>query len=75
MSLMSSAFVREAECRKLNEVEPSLDALLLYLRQDNGGVRIVETRSYFSEKHGREFYEMSDGLTYARGASDRWYII
>jgi hypothetical protein len=72
---MSSAFVKETEYRKLNEVEPSLDALLLFLRQENGGVRIVETRSYFNERHGRDVYEMSDGLTYARNDDKRWYII
>jgi hypothetical protein len=72
---MSSAFVKENEYRKLNEVEPSLPALQLYLRQENGGVRIVETKSYFSEKHGQHVYEMSDGLAYALDEDNRWRII
>ena len=72
---MSSAFVKENEYRKLNEVEPSLAALLLYLRQENGGVRIVETKSYYNKKHGGHVYEMSDGLAYALDDNNRWRII
>jgi len=72
---MSSAFVKETEYRKLNEVDTSLDALLLYLRQENAGVRIVEIRSYYSPKHQRHVYQMSDGLDYARDDEHKWYII
>jgi hypothetical protein len=72
---MSSAFVKESEYRKLNDVDPTMDALLLYLRQENGGVRIVETKTFFSPKHKREAHEMSDGLTYALNDDNQWYII
>ncbi|HEY4196774.1 MAG TPA: hypothetical protein VGM63_14625 [Mucilaginibacter sp.] len=72
---MSSAFVKESEYRKLNEVDPSLDALLLYLRQENGGVKILETKSYYNPKHQRDVFEMSDGLTYALDDKCRWSII
>jgi hypothetical protein len=72
---MSSAFVKENEYRKLNEVAPSLDALLLYLRQDNDGVRIVETKSYYSVKWHCQIYEMSDGLDYALDNENHWRII
>lgn len=72
---MSSAFVKESEYRKLNEVNSSLDALLLYLRQENGGIRIVETKSYFSKRHECDVHEMSDGLDYALDHENRWRII
>ena len=72
---MSSAFVRESDEQRLNEVSPSLSALLLYLRRENGGVNIRETKSYYSQKHGRDIYEMSDGLTYAKNDESKWYII
>lgn len=72
---MSSAFVKEGEAQKLNEVTPELGALLFYLRRENGGVVIRETKTYFSEKYGRDVYEMSDGLTYALNDDGKWYII
>ncbi|HWZ14767.1 MAG TPA: hypothetical protein VNW95_05970 [Mucilaginibacter sp.] len=73
--MMSSAFVRENEEQRLNEVAPSLDALKMYLRRENGGVRVYETKSWYSQKHGRDVYEMSDGLTYAKDDDSRWFII
>jgi len=72
---MSSAFVKEGEAQKLNEVASELGALLFYLRRENGGVVIRETKNYFSEKYGRDVYEMSDGLTYALNEEGKWYII
>ena len=72
---MSSAFVKENEYRKLNEVDPTLDALLLFLRQENAGIRIRETKSYYSDKHQREVIEMSDGLIYALDNDMHWFIV
>jgi hypothetical protein len=72
---MSSAFVRENETQRLNEVEPTLGALLQFLRRENGGVHIRETKTYFSDKYQREVYDMSDGLTYAKNDEDKWFII
>jgi len=74
-AIMSSAFVRESDDQKLNEVAPNLSALLFYLRRENGGMTIHETKSYYSHKHGRDVYEMSDGLTYAKNDESKWYII
>jgi len=72
---MSSAFVRESDEQRLNEVGPTLSALLLYLCRENGGVPIREVKSFYSQKHGRDVYEMSDGLTYAKDDESKWYII
>jgi hypothetical protein len=72
---MSSAFVRENEEQRLNEVAPSLGALQVYLRRENGGMRIHEIKSWYRQKHQRDVYEMSDGLTYAKGDDSKWYII
>ena len=72
---MSSAFVREGDEQKLNEVAPTLNALLVYLRRENGGMTVRELKSYYNEKHGREVHEMSDGLTYAKDDDSKWYII
>lgn len=72
---MSSAFVRESDEQKLNEVAPNLGALQVYLRRENGGMPVHEQKSYYSEKHGRDVFEMSDGLTYAKDDNSKWYII
>jgi hypothetical protein len=71
---MSSAFVKEGEYQKLSDVDPSLSALSFYLRQENGGQVIRESKSFYSAKCGRHVYEMSDGLTYALDDNNRWKI-
>lgn len=72
---MSSAFVREGDHLQLRDVAPTLSALQFYLRQENGGVRIYEKKQWFSEKQGRDVYEMSDGLTYAKDDDSKWYVV
>jgi hypothetical protein len=72
---MSSAFVKEGEYQKLSDVAPSLSALSFYLRQENGGQVISEMKSFYSEKCGRQAYEMSDGLTDALNDENKWTII
>jgi hypothetical protein len=72
---MSAAFVKENYVQDLNEVGPSFGALLLYLRRKNGGVPILETKNYYSQKYKRDVFEMSDGLTYAKNDANKWYII
>jgi hypothetical protein len=72
---MSSAFVRESEEQRLNEVAPSLSALQVYLRRENGGMRVHETKTWYSQKHKRDVHEMSDGLIYAKDDDSKWYII
>ena len=72
---MSSAFVKEGETGQLKDVAPDLGALLFFLRIENNGTVIREEKNYFSEKYGRDVYEMSDGLTYALDDAQHWYII
>ncbi len=71
---MSSAFIRESDYQPLSEVLPNMSSLLLYLRRENGR-QVSELRSYYSDKHGREVHEMSDGLTYALNDDNKWMII
>jgi hypothetical protein len=71
---MSSAFVREGESQQLKEVAPNLSALLYYLRRENGGTVISNTRVWYSAKYQQDVYEMSDGLTYALDGAC-WRII
>ena len=61
---MRSAFVKEGDDMGLHDIAPTLDALINYLTRENGGIRIVEKESYFSEEHGTEVHRMSDGFSY-----------
>ena len=72
---MSSAFVKEGETRHLKDVAPDLGSLLFFLRMENNGTVIRDEKNYFSDLHGREVFEMSDGLTYALDDERHWYII
>jgi glycine betaine/choline ABC-type transport system substrate-binding protein len=49
-------------------------SLLLFFKREQGGA-VRELKTYYSEKHDRELYEMSNGLTYALADEGRWAII
>lgn len=72
---MSSAFVKEGEARWLHEIDPSMNALLVFLQHENGGMRIYERKNYYNATEGRDVYQMSDGLSYAKNDESKWYIV
>jgi hypothetical protein len=72
---MSSEFVKEGEARHLKDVASNLGALLFFLPVENNGTVIRDEKNYHSEKHGRDVFEMSDGLGYALDDEHHWYII
>lgn len=71
---MSQAFVKESEGEWLHDVLPTLAALIQYLTRENNGVRVYEKNNRYSDKHGREIHLMSNGLTYAKDDTGKWYI-
>ncbi len=72
---MSSAFVKEGENQWLHEIGPSINALLVFLQKENDGMRIYERKNYYNQKEGRDVYQMSDGLSYAKKNDGTWYIV
>ena len=71
---MSSAFVKEEDYQPLKDVAPNMASLLIFLKRENGyPVRELHTR--FSEKHGLEVHEMSDGLGYAINQNQQWQVV
>jgi hypothetical protein len=72
--IMSQAFVRESEGQWLNDVAPTLNALLVYLTRENNGIRVYEKKSYVNAK-GRTVHEMSNGLSYAKDNDGKWEIL
>ena len=71
---MSQAFVRESEGEWLHDVPPTLSALINFLTRENNGVRVYEKSKSYSAKHGRDVHVMSNGFTYAKDDSGKWYI-
>jgi GTP cyclohydrolase II len=71
---MSSAFVRESEEQWLHDIQPTLYALIVYLTKENNGIRVYEKKN-FVDKSGKEIYEMSNGLSYAKDDNSKWYVV
>ena len=70
---MSQAFVRESDDQWLDDVPPTLNALINFLTRENNGIRVYEKSSRIEE--GREVHYMSNGLTYAKNERGTWQIV
>lgn len=71
---MSQAFVREGDDQWLQDVPPTLQALIVFLTRENGGIRVYERKSSI-DAQGRQVYEMSNGLSYAKDSQGVWQIV
>lgn len=71
---MSQAFVRESDEQWLHDVQPTLNALLVYLTRENNGIRVYEQSTSFHPRTGKEIYHMSNGLSYMKDEDGRWSI-
>ena len=71
---MSQAFVKESEEQWLHDIQPTLNALIVYLTRENNGIRVYEVKSHVRPKDGKEIHLMSNGLSYAKDLEGRWYI-
>lgn len=70
---MSQAFVREQDGQWLQDVPGTLQALINYLTGENNGIRVYNKRLSF--ENGRDVYEMSNGLKYAKDKDGKWEIV
>ena len=70
---MSQAFVRENDDQWLNEIPPTLNALLAFLARENNGIRVNEKKNFLDET-GRTVHVMSNGLSYALDGR-QWQVI
>lgn len=71
---MSGAFVRESDDQWLQDVSPSLTALLNFLQRENNGVPVNVQKTEISSD-GRELYHMSNGLVYFKNDRGTWNIL
>ena len=69
---MSQAFVKEEDDQWLHDVPGTMQALINYLTKENNGIRVYNKKS--SVENGREVYEMSNGLKYAKDVHGKWEI-
>lgn len=70
---MSQAFIRESDDQWLDEVAPTLTALIHFLTRENNGIRVYEKSSYM--ENGRDVFEMSNGLAYTKDNNGRWHVM
>ncbi len=71
---MSQAFVREGDDQWLNEVSPTLNALIMFLTRENNGIRVYEVKSV-TDPSGREVHVMSNGLAYSKNDKGEWQVV
>ncbi len=71
---MSQAFVKEEDSQWLHEIQPTVQALVLYLTRENNGIRVYEQK-FFIRPDGKEIHTMSNGLSYTKGSDGRWEIV
>ena len=71
---MSQAFVKESDEQWLHEVQPTLNALIVYLTRENNGIRVYEKGKSLTAD-GKEMYAMSNGLSYAKDEGGKWFVV
>lgn len=72
---MSQAFVKEEDSQWLHDIQPTVQALVLYLTRENNGIRVYEQKSFVRPADGKEIHAMSNGLSYTKGPDGRWEIV
>ncbi len=72
---MSSAFVKESDEQWLHEIQPTLQALIVYLSRENNNIRVNLESSFIDEKDEREKFKMSNGLIYSRDKENKWEVV
>lgn len=71
---MSQAFVREGDDQWLEDVGPSLTALIVFLSRENNNLPVSQ-RSSHKNPDGREVHVMSNGLSYTKDDRGKWQIV
>ena len=72
---MSQAFVKESEEQWLHDIQPTINALIVYLTRENNGIRVYEQRTFPNPKGGEQVHVMSNGLSYSKDEAGKWYIL
>jgi hypothetical protein len=70
---MSQAFVREGDHQDLQDIGPTLNALVSFLTNENGGIRVYEKKQ-LKGINGDIVHVMSNGLGYKVNSDSKWEI-
>lgn len=70
---MSRAFIREGDDQWLEDIAPTMSALISFLTRENNGIRVYETGTH-KRDDGSEIVTMSNGLSYSK-STGRWKVI
>jgi hypothetical protein len=71
---MSQAFVREGDHQDLQDIPPTFAALVSFLTNENGGVRVYEKRT-LKGTSGDIVHMMSNGLGYRVNEMGKWEVV
>ena len=72
---MSQAFVRESDEQWLHDIQPTINALIVYLTRENNGIRVYEQKNFTDEKSGKYVYQMSNGMKYGKDEDGKWMMV
>lgn len=70
---MSQAFVKEGDHQDLQDIDPTMNALISFLTNENGGIRVYEKKQV-KGANGDIVHMMSNGLGYKVNANSKWEI-
>lgn len=70
---MSQAFVREGDHQDLQDIDPTMNALVSFLTNENGGIRVYEKKQV-KGKDGDIVHMMSNGLGYRVNSKSKWEV-
>jgi hypothetical protein len=71
---MSSAFVKEQDDQWLEDVSPTVQALVTFLTRENNGIRVYQQKTAL-DSEGREIHVMSNGLSYLKDSNGKWQVL
>jgi hypothetical protein len=72
---MSQAFVKENDEMWLQDVSPTVRALIVYLTKENNGIRVYEKHLVKDQENNRDVHVMSNGFSYAKDENSKWYLV
>ena len=67
--------MKESDEQWLHEIQPTLQALIVYLSRENNNIRVNLESSFIDEKDEREKFKMSNGLIYSRDKENKWEVV
>ncbi|MEI9921929.1 MAG: hypothetical protein WDO14_24520 [Bacteroidota bacterium] len=71
---MSQAFVREGDHQDLQDIAPTITALVAFLTNENGGIRVY-SKKQIKGSNGEIIHMMSNGLGYRVNSDSKWEIV